>query len=358
MRKTHVALWGLLLLVGTGSLLFAAGFDDSILSGLSTTVADTLYCQLTGCTMTGTLTGKNATFDGASFVDYVNISNRIGNGASYLKIGATTASTTGYTEAGDVATGGDIYSGGKILGATSGQFSGIIISGATINTGGGSAGDLITLGGGTTTIASMVDIKTWSNGTGAFTATSGTQYGVRITPKYNQASGTASNVDLYTSRTETAVGSGDQYLYQANVSTTEKFGVMTDGRIRTVNCTTVQLINSSDASRAKGTVVAIDASTDCGFEVAGAASTIAVGVLAETCADNAQCDVCIGGYAQALTDSNGATRSEWCGVSGTAGTVDCTTNDTTKPLLGAAMGKACENKAGGALAWIFLQPGI
>ena len=53
------------------------------------------------------------------------------------------------------------------------------------------------------------------------TATSGTISGFELTPTYNQASGNASNIDFLINRTETAVGSGLQYLMelQTNGST-------------------------------------------------------------------------------------------------------------------------------------------
>jgi hypothetical protein len=52
--------------------------------------------------------------------------------------------------------------------------------------------------------------NTMSGGTN--TDTSGTINALAITPTYNQASGTASNTDLLINRTETAVGSGEQFL--------------------------------------------------------------------------------------------------------------------------------------------------
>jgi hypothetical protein len=48
--------------------------------------------------------------------------------------------------------------------------------------------------------------------------TSGTNAAFAITPTYNQASGTAANTDLKIERTETAVGSGVQYLIQAGTA--------------------------------------------------------------------------------------------------------------------------------------------
>jgi len=61
--------------------------------------------------------------------------------------------------------------------------------------------------------------------------TSGQSNSVAITPNYNQASGTASNTDLLINRTETAVGSGAQYLIDAEVNGTSKFSVDNEGRV-------------------------------------------------------------------------------------------------------------------------------
>ncbi len=54
---------------------------------------------------------------------------------------------------------------------------------------------------------------------GTFSQTSGTNTGLLIGPIYNQASGSAANTDLLIQRTETALGSGAQYLIQAGTST-------------------------------------------------------------------------------------------------------------------------------------------
>jgi hypothetical protein len=62
------------------------------------------------------------------------------------------------------------------------------------------------------------------------TATSGTVVCMGITPTYNQTSGTAANTDLLINRTETAVGSGTQYLIQAQTGGADRFRVTTGGR--------------------------------------------------------------------------------------------------------------------------------
>lgn len=71
--------------------------------------------------------------------------------------------------------------------------------------------------------------NTMSGGTN--TDTSGTINALAITPTYNQTSGTAANTDLLINRTETAVGSGDQYLIDAQVGGASKFGVRRDGAV-------------------------------------------------------------------------------------------------------------------------------
>ncbi|OQW49338.1 MAG: hypothetical protein A4S09_12545, partial [Proteobacteria bacterium SG_bin7] len=63
------------------------------------------------------------------------------------------------------------------------------------------------------------------------TQTSGSTSVFRITPTYNQTSGNAANTDLVISRTETAVGSGDQRFIDAKVGGSSKFQVFTDGSI-------------------------------------------------------------------------------------------------------------------------------
>jgi len=61
------------------------------------------------------------------------------------------------------------------------------------------------------------------------TNTSGQRYLLKLTPSYNQTSGTAENTDLLINRTETAVGSGTQRLISAQVGSTERFGISNKG---------------------------------------------------------------------------------------------------------------------------------
>lgn len=64
---------------------------------------------------------------------------------------------------------------------------------------------------------------------------SGEFIGASIKPTYNQTSGTASNTDLLINRTETAVGSGAQYLIDAQVDDVSQMNVANNGDILNTN---------------------------------------------------------------------------------------------------------------------------
>lgn len=76
------------------------------------------------------------------------------------------------------------------------------------------------------------DIFSYGSASDALVATSGTVNYHALNPTYNQSSGTASNTDLLINRTETAVGSGDQYLIDAKVDGTSKFSVSNEGEVK------------------------------------------------------------------------------------------------------------------------------
>lgn len=80
--------------------------------------------------------------------------------------------------------------------------------------------------GATTVTSTLTPSGLISFGVGATnTATSGNVKTLSITPTYNQASGTAANTDLFINRTETAIGSGAQYLIDAQVGNSSVFNV-------------------------------------------------------------------------------------------------------------------------------------
>lgn len=68
----------------------------------------------------------------------------------------------------------------------------------------------------------------------ARTNTSGATTAVSITPTYNQASGTAANTDLLINRTQTAVGSGAQLLFDAQVGGVSKASINSAGVLTAV----------------------------------------------------------------------------------------------------------------------------
>ena len=72
---------------------------------------------------------------------------------------------------------------------------------------------------------------------GTFTNTSGTSAAVAILPTYNQASGTGANTDLLINRTETAVGSGDQFLLELQTGGTQVFAIEPNGQALLTNNT-------------------------------------------------------------------------------------------------------------------------
>ena len=109
--------------------------------------------------------------------------------------------------------------------------------GSTLIVNGGIAnyGNRITGGGGLFTIdagggANSGGGGLWINQVGgAFTHTSGNIFGLKLSPSYNQVSSTAANTDLLINRTEISIGSGVQYLMDAQVGGASKFNVSNTG---------------------------------------------------------------------------------------------------------------------------------
>ncbi len=114
----------------------------------------------------------------------------------------------------------DYYNGG---------FFGVVSSTNPITFGQGS--ENFTVGAGN--IASSTITQATFKG-GIFTASSGTQVGVGITNTFNQ-SGTAAGTDLLINRTNTAVGSGNQYLLHLQLAGADRLTVGTDGTMIGVN---------------------------------------------------------------------------------------------------------------------------
>lgn len=74
-----------------------------------------------------------------------------------------------------------------------------------------------------------------------FTATAGSVNPFAITPTYNQTSGTAANTDLLINRTQTAVGSGAQYLWDAQVGGVSQGSLDNGGNLLTGNSITTRV---------------------------------------------------------------------------------------------------------------------
>ena len=82
-----------------------------------------------------------------------------------------------------------------------------------------------------------------------------------MAPTYNQASGTASNIDILVNRTETAIGSGTQRLISAGTgggTYVEKFGVSNTG---IVSGTSLTLLNGETITNAVDGIVNVEATT-------------------------------------------------------------------------------------------------
>lgn len=107
----------------------------------------------------------------------------------------------------------------------------------------------------------------FSIGQATNTATSGSIKAVAIVPTYNQASGSADNVDLYINRTATAIGSGAQYILQGDVGGSAKFSFSHGGAL---------------AFRNKPTITVDGATT---FALTGAANASSYVILACTGAE-------------------------------------------------------------------------
>jgi hypothetical protein len=109
-------------------------------------------------------------------------------------------------------------------------------------------------------------------------ATSGTVYGMEITPTYNQASGTAANTDLLINRTETAVGSGAQNLIDAQVGGSSKFSVDNAGNVTAVgNITFNGASGTANVGTGSGSTVNVGTGggvTSVNVNTAGSGNTI------------------------------------------------------------------------------------
>jgi hypothetical protein len=197
--------------------LIAGGAEASRMTqtptGAGQTVASLIH------TKTAVL-GKDTTNEAAFSLNYTTNKLTSGNDTGLLINQTDTASPgtsllidaqVGGTSKFNVDNGGTLRSGGSILAGLSGNGT---FFGYNLSSGQGTAITLNLYGGGGVCTNSY-NITPLS----AITATTGSVAVLKITPTYNQASGSAANTDLVINRTETAVGSGTQLLMDLQVAT-------------------------------------------------------------------------------------------------------------------------------------------
>lgn len=167
------------------------GSGNTVLS-VSPAITGTL--SVAGITASGTVTANaGIALTGGTG----NVTNNFG----------TAATTSGSTKVNNFGTGG--------------------VAGSTTNNNYGSS---TTGAGGTHTFNGLMVA-----GVQTYTAVGTNVNAVSITPIYNQASGTSANTDLLINRTQTAVGSGTQRLFSAQVGGVERFGIDNGGIVTIPN---------------------------------------------------------------------------------------------------------------------------
>jgi hypothetical protein len=95
--------------------------------------------------------------------------------------------------------------------------------------------------------ADSVNVKIGMEPTVYNTATAGYHVNTKIFTRYNQASGTAANTELLIDRTETTIGSGAQFLIDAQVGGTSKFSVKNTGVLSIASGMAISAGTPSDA---------------------------------------------------------------------------------------------------------------
>lgn len=146
----------------------------------------------------------------------IEVNSPTGTAGDLFKIGATGAITTaaGITAGSTVIASGGFQAGGGLF----------------VQTNQVSPAGLVTLSLGVTgpfssagTVVNMANMS--------FTNTSGNSVSVSVTPIYNQASGSGNNTDLLINRTQTAVMSGTQLLWDAQVASVSKGSLTNTGNL-------------------------------------------------------------------------------------------------------------------------------
>ena len=200
---------------------------------------------------------------------------------------------------------------------------------------------------------------------GTNSASSGANTAVQIVPIYNQT-GTAAATDLLINRTQTAVGSGAQYLIDAQVATASKFYVTNTGTVvasgyfsapRFTRGTNLPITMADSAITSAMTALAIGGATHT--ESTGQANVLSIiptynqtGTAAATDLLIRRTETAVGSGAQYLIDAGtvaggsqfsvtnaGVVQQKGCVVAGTlsadtSGNIICTSDARLKNILG------------------------
>ena len=171
---------------------------------------------------------------------------------------STGANTIDFSAGGSRAV--TIESGGLAFNPTSAVIRSLQ-AGGSVTLRAGSAGSII-LNDVTSSQVGFIGVKA---NTGTYTQTSGNTVAFQITPTYNQTTSTAANTDLYINRTETSVGSGAQYLFNAAVGGSSRFVITSTGNVGVGTTTPLGLMHLasgapnlyiSDNNSSQGTTIA------------------------------------------------------------------------------------------------------
>ena len=245
---------------GTIGLDFKPQAANTVFAGPVTGSAAPSFRTLGIADIKSTVTGNFFAASGActagQALTYSSVSDTI-SCAAYSLSSSQVTTALGYTP---VNKAGDAMTGALTLPT----------NGLTVGT-----SDLVVVGGNVGVGSSNPTARLDVNGTVQFknslstTGTSGTFYSFSILPFYNQPSGTAANTDLLINRTQTAVGSGQQNLIDAQVGGVSKFRVDNTGKIY------------GDGSGLTGLSGAISGLTSGKIPKAGSATTLVDSTITE-----------------------------------------------------------------------------